>query len=221
VSSIGRPQLAVYLAAAIAVALVGARYLRDEAGGSAAAQARPPGAAAGSRTGAPGGASAVRVRAAEDGPATVYVAGEVRHPGVYHLSASDRVQDAVRRAGGASGRADLVAVNLAAHVADGQQIVIPPRGTAGAAQGAVGAAAAGGGALAGAAASDAGDGAPINLNTAGPEQLDTLDGVGPTTARKIVEYRRQHGGFRSVDELDRIPGIGPKRLAALRGRVTA
>jgi len=61
--------------------------------------------------------------------------------------------------------------------------------------------------------------APVSLNTATAEQLDTLDGVGPATASKILEYRRQHGGFRSIDDLGEIPGIGPKRLAALRGKV--
>jgi competence protein ComEA len=61
--------------------------------------------------------------------------------------------------------------------------------------------------------------APVSLNTATAEQLDTLDGVGPATASKILEYRRLHGGFRSIDDLGEIPGIGPKRLAALRGKV--
>ena len=60
---------------------------------------------------------------------------------------------------------------------------------------------------------------PINLNTATLEQLDTLDGVGPATAQKILDYREEHGGFGSVDELDQIPGIGEKRLAALREEV--
>jgi competence protein ComEA len=64
-------------------------------------------------------------------------------------------------------------------------------------------------------------GAPINLNTATLEQLDTLDGVGPATAQKILEYRAAHGGFASVDDLAQIPGIGPKRLEALRAQVTA
>jgi competence protein ComEA len=61
---------------------------------------------------------------------------------------------------------------------------------------------------------------PVNLNTATAEQLDALDGVGPSTAKKIVEYRQQHGGFGSVSDLDRIPGIGPKKVAALRDKVT-
>ena len=60
---------------------------------------------------------------------------------------------------------------------------------------------------------------PVNLNTATLEQLETLDGVGPATAQKIVDYREQHGGFKSVDELDQVSGIGEKRLAALRDHV--
>jgi competence protein ComEA len=145
----------------------------------------------------------------EPRPATValvHVAGAVRSPGVYRLRDGERVQDAVRRAGGPRAGADLNALNLAAKVADGQQVVVPRRGAAGAA-------------VAGAAAPGDPAQPPVSLNTATAEQLDTLDGVGPATASKILEYRRQHGGFRSIDDLGEIPGIGPKRLAALRGKV--
>jgi competence protein ComEA len=122
----------------------------------------------------------------------------------------DRIKDAVARAGGARSGADLNAINLAAKVADGQQVVVPRRGAALSVPGSTSAA--------------GGDGAtppqgPISLNTATAEQLDTLDGVGPATAQKILDYRRQHGGFRSIEDLSQIPGIGPKRLAALRGKV--
>jgi competence protein ComEA len=143
------------------------------------------------------------------GTALVHVAGAVRAPGVYPLREGERIKDAVRRAGGARTGADLNAINLAAKVADGQQVVVPRRGPAGTASiVAAGAGVAGGPPQ-----------APISLNTATAEQLDTLDGVGPATASKILEYRRQHGGFRSIDDLGEIPGIGPKRLAALRGKV--
>ena len=108
--------------------------------------------------------------------------------------------DAVARAGGATRRADLAQVNLAAPVADGQQIVVPRRGTAAAGAAGTGAAATG----------------PIHLNTATPEQLDALPGVGPVTAQKILDYRQKHGAFSSVDALDAVPGIGPKRLEQLR-----
>jgi competence protein ComEA len=135
----------------------------------------------------------------------VHVAGAVRHPGVYRLRAGARVADAVERAGGARRRADLSAVNLAAKVEDGRQVLVPRRGPVAA-----------GPAAPGAPATPA---APIDLNTATLEQLDTLDGVGPVTAQKILDYREEHGGFGSIDELGQVPGIGEKRLAALREKV--
>ena len=199
-SEMSRSQLAMYLAAAVAIALLGARYLRDTGHDQASGAGRP-----------------VPVRVQGDsgagGWAVVQVAGEVRQPGVYRLRAGKRVNDAVRRAGGATARADLTGVNLAAKVEDGRQVIVPARTAAGGA-GASGAAAAG--APAGAPGSA---GVAINLNTATAEQLDQLDGVGPATAQKIVAYRQQRGGFRSVSELDQVPGIGPKRLAALKDRL--
>jgi competence protein ComEA len=145
---------------------------------------------------------------------TVHVAGAVRRPGVYVLHGGARVQDAVRRAGGPTRKADVNAINLAALLQDGVQVVVPVRLSA------VAAAAVAGGATA-AAGPGAVPSAPINLNTATAEQLDTLDGVGPATAQKILDYRSQHGGFRSIEDLGQVSGIGPKRLAALRGKVVA
>ncbi|HMI28086.1 MAG TPA: helix-hairpin-helix domain-containing protein [Gaiellaceae bacterium] len=135
----------------------------------------------------------------------VDVAGAVRRPGLYRVPNGARVADAVRRAGGATPKAQLELVNLAARVADGEQIVVPRRG-------AVVAVAAGGG---GAAAPTG----PVHLNSATLEQLDALPGVGPVTAQKILDYRQQHGGFGSIDELDAVSGIGPARLADLRSLV--
>lgn len=129
-------------------------------------------------------------------------------PGVYRLREGARVDDAVQRAGGPTRRAELTAVNLAAKVEDGRQVVVPEKAT----QGAVGAPA--GGAVVQAAPSQ-----PLDLNTATIEQLDTLPGVGEVTAQKIVDYREEHGGFGSVDELGQVPGIGDKRLADLREQV--
>ncbi len=131
----------------------------------------------------------------------VHVVGAVRRPGLYRLRDGSRIADAVRRAGGATPKADVALVNLAAPVADGTQVVVPARGPAASA-----AARASGGAAAG----------PIHLNSATVEQLDELPGVGPVTAEKIVAYREKHGGFTSVDELDAVPGIGPARLEELR-----
>lgn len=134
----------------------------------------------------------------------VHVVGAVRHPGLYRLAEGSRVADALARAGGSTRKAQLELVNLAAPIADGEQIVVPRRNGAGvAAQGGAGTASTG----------------PVHLNTATLEQLDTLPGVGPVTARKILDYRQKHGAFGSVDELDAIPGIGPARLDELRDLV--
>jgi len=199
--AVTRPQLVAYALAALVVVVLGVRFMQGQAHGSAA----PPPAAS-----APGtGSGSVRLEPRPATVALVHVAGAVRSPGVYRLRDGERVQDAVRRAGGPRTGADLNALNLAAKVADGQQVVVPRRGAAGVAP------------VAGAGVGEAGGPpqAPVSLNTATAEQLDTLDGVGPATASKILDYRRQHGGFRSIDDLGEIPGIGPKRLAALRGKV--
>jgi competence protein ComEA len=137
----------------------------------------------------------------------VDVVGAVRRPGLYRLTQGARVADALSRAGGATPRAQLDLVNLAAPISDGEQVVVPRQGAA------VSGSAAGGGAPAGAAAG------PVHLNTATLEQLDALPGVGPVTAQKILDYRQKHGAFGSVDELDAIPGIGPARLDQLRDLV--
>ncbi|MBI5106870.1 MAG: ComEA family DNA-binding protein [Solirubrobacterales bacterium] len=170
----------------------------------------------GSGGGSPGaGASAAAgsvpqpVTGGAAGPsALVHVVGAVRHPGVYRLADGARIQDAIELAGGATAKADLAAVNLAAKVADAQQIVVPKRGQAPPP------------AAAGAPTGAAPAGPPVNLNTATAEELDTLEGVGPATAQKILAERTRRGGFRSVDDLADIPGIGPKRLAAIKDRVT-
>jgi competence protein ComEA len=135
----------------------------------------------------------------------VDVVGAVRRPGLYHLTDAARIADAIARAGGATAKADLQQVNLAAPIADGEQVVVPRR----AAAGAVPASGAGSSTSTG----------PVHLSTATLEQLDGLPGVGPVTAQKILDYRAQHGAFHSVDELDAIPGIGPARLDQLRNLV--
>jgi competence protein ComEA len=131
----------------------------------------------------------------------VHVVGAVREPGLYRFKSRSRVADAVARAGGATGRADLALVNLAAPLADGTQVVVPVKAPAGGAP------------AGGSAATPAG---PVHLNVATLEQLDALPGVGPVTAQKILDYRQKHGAFSSLDELDAIPGIGPARIEQLR-----
>lgn len=135
----------------------------------------------------------------------VDVVGAVRRPGLYRVPDGARAADAVRRAGGPTPKAQLELVNLAALIADGEQIVVPRRGAV--------AVVAGGGGSSGAASGR------VHLNSATIEQLDALPGVGPVTAQKIIDYRQHHGGFGSVDELDAVPGIGPARLADLRAVV--
>jgi competence protein ComEA len=144
------------------------------------------------------------------GTVTVHVTGAVRRPGVYELDEGARVFEAVRKAGGAKPGADRQGLNLAAPVRDGQQVLVPERapaagGTTAAADGDGGGAATGGAA-----------GAPVDLNTATLEELQTLDGVGEATAEKILKLREERGGLGGVDDLDEVPGIGPKKLEALR-----
>lgn len=225
------------------------------AGGAAAGGAAAGGAEAGAQgepgvggaAGAGGDAATGSVSAASDGGGTavtlsrpagevvvVHVAGAVRRPGLYRMKEGDRVGDAVDRAGGAARGADLDAVNLAAEVKDGVQILVPPRAPRAATAAGAGGATAGGGGVAagtgGAAAGGAGTGGGgvtagggaagvIDLNRATEAELETLDGVGPATAAKILQWRTEHGPFRSVDDLEQVPGIGPKKLAAMRPRV--
>jgi competence protein ComEA len=136
----------------------------------------------------------------------VHVVGEVHKPGLYRLPEGSRVADALERAGGARRKAALAFVNLAAPVADGQQVVVPRRGDSLPVAGSV----PGSGATPGLPAQK------VRLNSATLEELDTLPGVGPITAQKILDYRTEHGAFQTVDELDAVPGIGPTRLAELK-----
>ena len=164
------------------VLLVGGRHVLHA---GAAAQATP--------------AAAAQPLQAEQGPElVVHVVGAVHRPGLYRLAQGSRVADAVRRAGGATRRADVSLVNLAAPLADGIQVVVPVKAAAG--QPSAGTTAEG----------------PVHLNIATLEQLDELPGVGPVTAQKILDYRQENGAFSSLDELDAIPGIGPARIEQLR-----
>ena len=182
-------RLAAAALALVAVSLLGAWQLARGGGGGAG---DPPPAA-------------IRVDSGSEGDraAVVHVAGAVRRPGVYRMRSSARVDDALGRAGGPTRRADLSQVNLAAQVEDGRQVLVPEKARAGAV---------------GVAAETAPD-VPLNLNTATLEQLDELDGIGPATAQSILDYREEHGGFGSVEELGNVPGIGDVRLASLREQV--
>lgn len=190
---LSRSQIAVYGAVAVALLLLGARAIRAE-GSSAPSASFSSGSDAGVTIDSNG----------SGGDVVVDVTGAVARPGVYRLPAGARVTDAVQRAGGASGGALLEAINLAARLADGQQVVVPRRGPAGTSLAAAGV------------GSEEG---PISLGTATVEELDTIDGIGPVTAEDIIEFRDQHGGLSSVDQLDQVSGIGPATMESLRGRL--
>jgi competence protein ComEA len=181
VPELSRSQLVVYGLVAVAVLLVGARWIRSDRGGSDAP-------ALSFAAGGPGTAHG-------GGDVFVHVAGAVARPGVYLLPPGARVTDAVKRAGGFARGADRDAINLAARLGDGQQVVVPGRSAAGSA--------------------DEGGG-PISLGTATVDELDEIEGIGPVTAQDIVEFRDEHGGISSVEQLDQISGIGPATMEALR-----
>jgi competence protein ComEA len=191
--------------AALVAVLLGLRLVGSGGGDRAAPVSVDPAGAAPRAAGGPAGAPA-------PSEVMVQVAGEVARPGVYRVPSGSRVTDAVARAGGLTRRADQAGVNLVARVQDGQQVVVPRRGAAGAVAG--GAASAGGSGAAGPATG------PVSLSSATVAQLDTLDGIGPTLAQRIVEYRQAHGGFSSIDQLRQVDGIGEKRFAALKEAVT-
>lgn len=144
--------------------------------------------------------------------------GQVVKPGVYRMAAGARVGDAVTAAGGATRAADLTVVNLARVLVDGEQIAVPKPGEVLVAPGAPGAGAGGGGAGAGSGAGSAG--ATVSLNSADLAALDTLPGVGPVLAQRILDWRTAHGRFTSVEELGEVSGIGEKLLAQLTPKVT-
>ena len=152
----------------------------------------------------------------------VHVVGQVARPGLVRLRQGSRVADAVAAAGGARPGADVAALNLARAVVDGEQLHVPKRGEVVTPRASP--PAAGGGASAeggdGTREDPGGSSTLVSLNTADPAALDTLPGVGPVLAQRIVDWRADHGRFTSVDELGEVSGIGDKLLARLRPRVS-
>jgi competence protein ComEA len=200
-----KAEIAGYAVAAFVVVLLAMRLLHRDEGTGAPVSLEP----ARGVTVAPDAAQAATPKSASAKPIVIDVAGEVRRPGVYRLPAGSRVDAAVRQAGGVTRRGERAAVNLAMPLQDGQQVVVPRRGTVAAA----------GAPTPGPGEAAAAPSQPVSLATATVEQLDMLDGIGPTLAGRIVEYRDSHGGFRSIDELRQVDGIGDKRFAALREAV--
>jgi competence protein ComEA len=135
----------------------------------------------------------------------VDVAGAVRRAGLYRLRSGSRIDDAIAAAGGPTAKAQLDSVNLAAPVADGEQVIVPGRGA--------------GGVVAASPPAGSSPSAPLDLNSATLEQLENLPGIGPVTAQKILDYRQAHGAFHAVAELEGVPGIGPAHMAQLKGLV--
>ena len=195
---LSRAQLAVYAALAVVALMLGSRWIRS-GGESAAASSGFAAFESGDSSAASsteGSAFAPR-----EGDLVVHVAGAVEDPGVFRMPSGSRVTDAIERAGGTTREAAPDSINLAAPLADGQQVQVPakvPQGGTGAGSSA-----------------SAGDG-PISLGTATAEDLDTIEGIGPVTAAAILEFRDQNGGVSSIDDLDQVSGIGPATMEALR-----
>jgi competence protein ComEA len=133
----------------------------------------------------------------------VHVVGQVNSPGLYELPAGSRIVDAVAAAGGFTATADQTQLNLAQVIEDGQQIVVLAEG-----------------AVPAASAAPAGAGGTVDINTADATGLETLDGIGPSLAARILAYRTAHGGFRTINDLQNVTGIGPKKFAAIKASVS-
>jgi competence protein ComEA len=199
----------VHHRAAAAPAYAGSSWPGSSAPGSAAGASSSGPAASAPGAGATSGAASDSI--------VVDVGGRVRRPGLVTLPPGSRVADAIAAAGGALRHRDIATTDLAAKVGDGQLLLIGTTGSAGAA-GATGAAPAAGAADAPGSAS--GNAAPVSLSSADLTTLETLPGVGPVTAQKIVDWRTAHNGFTSIEQLQQVPGIGPAHYAEVESLVT-
>lgn len=188
---LSRQQILVWSAVGLVILMIGGSYLRGHLSSSASEKAF----------------TVATLGLKQEGPAVlkIHIVGAVARPGLYELKPGSRAADAIDAAGGATAAADLSQVNLAAKLADGQQLVVPEAGAA---------AAAGSGSAAPGAAG------PVSINSATADQLTQLDGVGPKTAQKIIDYRQAHGGFKNIEELMEVPGIGPAKFEQIKNQVT-
>ena len=208
------PVLVGVTAVAIVVMVCAGRLLLDAASSEGFAVVQPDGAEQAAGDGDAEAAADAGASQAAPAPLRVHVGGAVAAPGVYGLAEGARVLDAVEAAGGFAEGAARDALNLARAVSDGEQVVVPSEADI-AAQAAVSAGAGGAAAGAGASAAAGGAGGKVNINTASAAQLDTLPGVGASTAEKIVADREANGPFKTVEDLKRVSGIGDKKFAAL------
>ena len=199
IPSFGRvPERSKWIAIAWAAVAAALAFAAIRGMGGAGAEKSPP-VRVEEGAGAPGSKR-------EEAGLYVHVAGAVRRPGLYRIPEGSRVAVALARAGGPTRAAEVAAVNLAAPVEDGQQVVVPQRGPGGAP----------GTGSGGAGAAAAAPGVKLSLATATAGDLDELDGIGPTLAERIIEFRDKNGGFRSIDQLREVEGIGEKRFEALK-----
>jgi competence protein ComEA len=145
-------------------------------------------------------------------PLCVYVSGAVARPDVYELPPDSIVKDAVEAAGGPTGEADLNRINLARRVQDEEQIYVPQKG-----EESLPVSPPSGPSLS-SPSSQKGD--KVNINTATAEELDTLPGVGPSIAQRIIDYRTTHGPFRSIEDIKKVKGIGDATFEELKDKIT-
>lgn len=212
---VSRSAVLSVLAVVLAVALVGgvrvAWAVRDSQPEVVTAEDREQAGVEDGSAREPGPASleAEGATESEEPVLVVHVTGQVERPGIVRLDAGARVIDALESAGGPSDAADLTAVNLARPVVDGEQVYVPLPGELPPAVSSGG----GGG-------SDSGSGGVVDLNTADEQTLDTLPGVGPVLAERIIAWRDEHGRFTSVEELAEVSGIGDAMLSRLRDKVS-
>lgn len=199
---LSRAQLAVYAALAVVALMLGSRWIRSGGEDASASNGAAPAFEAESAEGESTGSG--ESFEPTSGDLVVHVAGAVRRPGVFQMPSGSRVTDAIERAGGTTSEAAPDSINLAAPLADGQQIQVPAKASA---------------ATASTGASGTTADGPISLGSATAEELDTIEGIGPVTAAAILEFREQNGGISTVDDLDQVSGIGPATMEALRARL--
>ena len=165
-------------------------------------------------TRAPSGQPVVLLPSPTPKPIQVYVTGAVKHPGVFLLPRESRARDAIVAAGGFMDEGvDVGAINLAEVMTDGKHLEVPGTSPFATPQLTIG----GGGLLV---TPTPAKGQAININTATQELLETLPGIGPTTAKAIIDYREENGPFATIDDLLKVPGIGPSTMEELQGLIT-